>query len=32
VMLEYEIDPENPYPGMKKSFDYMRRTLAEIKA
>jgi sugar phosphate isomerase/epimerase len=32
VMLEYEIDPENPYPGMKKSFDYMRRTLAQIKA
>ena len=31
VMLEYEIDPENPYPGMKKSFDYMRRTLAQIK-
>jgi sugar phosphate isomerase/epimerase len=27
VSLEYEIDAEDPLPGMKKSFDYMR-TLA----
>ncbi len=28
VMLEYEIDPDNPLPGMIKSFAYMRGALA----
>ena len=28
VMLEYEINPENPLPGMIKSFAYMRGALA----
>ena len=28
VMLEYEIDPDNPLPGMTKSFAYMRGVLA----
>jgi sugar phosphate isomerase/epimerase len=28
VNLEYEIDAENPLPGMKKSFAYMRGLLA----
>jgi len=27
VMLEYEIDADNPYPGMAKSFAYMRGVL-----
>jgi sugar phosphate isomerase/epimerase len=32
VNLEYEIDPENPPPGMQKSFSYMRGVLAGIQA
>ena len=28
VMLEYEIDADNPVPGMQKSFSYMRGVLA----
>jgi sugar phosphate isomerase/epimerase len=28
VMLEYEIEPDNPLPGMIKSFAYMRGALA----
>jgi len=28
--LEYEIDADNPLPGMKKSFDYMRKVAGEI--
>lgn len=30
AMLEYEINPKDPIPGMLKSFDYMRKVLAEI--
>jgi hypothetical protein len=29
-MLEYEINADNPLPGMMKSFDYMRKVLAEL--
>ena len=32
VMLEYEINADNPVPGMQKSFDYMRRVLSELKS
>lgn len=32
VMLEYEIEAENPLPGMVKSFAYMRGVLAGLKA
>ena len=32
VMLEYEINAENPVPGMEKSFAYMRGVLAGMKA
>ncbi len=32
VNLEYEIDPENPLPGMQKSFSYLRGVLAGIQA
>jgi sugar phosphate isomerase/epimerase len=32
VNLEYEINPENPVPGMQKSFSYMRGVLAGIQA
>jgi sugar phosphate isomerase/epimerase len=32
VNLEYEIQPENPLPGMQKSFSYMRGVLAGIQA
>jgi sugar phosphate isomerase/epimerase len=32
VMLEYEIEAENPLPGMIKSFAYMRGVLAGMKA
>jgi sugar phosphate isomerase/epimerase len=32
VMLEYEIHPENPVPGMQKSFAYMRGVLAGLKS
>ena len=28
VNLEYEIDAENPLPGMRESFAYMRGVLA----
>ena len=30
VNLEYEIDPDDPLPGMKQSFAYMRGALAGI--
>ena len=30
VMLEYEIDADNPVPGMAKSFSYMRGVLAGL--
>jgi sugar phosphate isomerase/epimerase len=30
VNLEYEIDENNPLPGMKKSFDFMRKVAGEI--
>lgn len=30
VNLEYEIDGKDPLPGMKKSFDFMRKVAAEI--
>jgi sugar phosphate isomerase/epimerase len=32
VMLEYEINADNPVPGMQKSFEHMRRVLAEMKS
>ena len=32
VMLEYEIDENNPVPGMQKSFAYMRKVLSEISS
>lgn len=31
VMLEYEIDADNPVPGMMQSFAYMRGVLAGLK-
>ena len=31
VMLEYETDADNPYPGMQKSFAYMRGALAAMQ-
>ena len=31
VMLEYEINADNPVPGMIKSFDYMRGVLDGMK-
>jgi sugar phosphate isomerase/epimerase len=30
VNLEYEVQAENPMPGMKKSFDYMHNVLATL--
>jgi sugar phosphate isomerase/epimerase len=30
VNLEYEIEPDNPMPGMQKSFEYMRRVIAGL--
>jgi sugar phosphate isomerase/epimerase len=30
VNLEYEIEPENPMPGMKQSFSYMRGVLSGL--
>ncbi|MFN2570994.1 MAG: sugar phosphate isomerase/epimerase family protein [Gemmatimonadales bacterium] len=30
VNLEYEIEPDNPMPGMQKSFTYMREVLAGL--
>ena len=32
VNLEYEIHPEDPLPGMQKSFAYMRGLLKELQA
>ncbi len=32
VNLEYEADPENPLPGMQKSFTYIRGVLAQLQA
>jgi sugar phosphate isomerase/epimerase len=32
VMLEYEVDADNPLPGMQKSFAYMRGVLAGLRA
>ncbi len=32
VMLEYEVDENNPLPGMAKSFAYMRGVLAGMGA
>lgn len=32
VNLEYEIHPDDPLPGMQKSFSYMRGVLAGIQA
>ncbi len=32
VMLEYEIDEDNPMPGMMRSFSYMRGIIAGLKA
>lgn len=31
VNLEYEVQPENPMPGMQKSFAYMRGVLGSLK-
>jgi hypothetical protein len=31
-MLEYEVDENNPLPGMAKSFAYMRGVLAGMQA
>jgi sugar phosphate isomerase/epimerase len=31
VNLEYEIEPDNPIPGMKQSFAYMRGVLSGLK-
>jgi sugar phosphate isomerase/epimerase len=30
VNLEYEIDADDPLPGMKKSFEFMRKVAAEV--
>ena len=32
VMLEYEIEADNPVPGMQRSFAHMRKVLAETKS
>ena len=32
VNLEYEIEPDNPLPGMKQSFAYMRGVLSGLAA
>ena len=32
VNLEYEIEPDNPLPGMQRSFSYMRGVLAALAA
>ena len=32
VMLEYEIEEDNPMPGMMRSFSYMRGVIAGMKA
>ena len=31
VMLEYEINADNPLPGMVKSFEYMRSVIGKLK-
>ncbi len=31
VMLEYEIDADNPLPGMQRSFAHMRKVMGELK-
>ena len=31
VMLEYEVEGDNPLPGMQKSFSYMRGVLAGLR-
>ena len=31
VMLEYEVEGDNPMPGMQKSFSYMRGVLAGLR-
>lgn len=31
VMLEYEVDEDNPVPGMQRSFSYMRGVLAGLR-
>ena len=31
VMLEYEINADNPLPGMIKSFEYMRSVIGKLK-
>jgi sugar phosphate isomerase/epimerase len=31
VHLEYEINADNPLPGMQKSFSYMRGVLAGLR-
>ena len=31
VMLEYEVDEDNPVPGMQRSFSYMRGALAGLR-
>ncbi|MBI3854717.1 MAG: sugar phosphate isomerase/epimerase [Planctomycetes bacterium] len=31
VNLEYEIDANDPVPGMKKSFDFMRKVVKEVE-
>ena len=30
VNLEYEIDADDPLPGMKKSFEFMRKVAGEV--
>ena len=30
--LEYEINDKDPLPGMQKSFDYMRKVIAEMRS
>ncbi len=32
IMLEYEVDGDNPMPGMMKSFSYMRGVLAGLNS
>jgi hypothetical protein len=32
VNLEYEVQADNPLPGMQKSFSYMRGALAGLQA
>jgi sugar phosphate isomerase/epimerase len=32
INLEYEADPDNPLPGMQKSFSYMRSVLTHLQA